>query len=196
MALGVLTLAAMFGGYPLMDAPAQRIAEFGVDRLAPTKADRDLDTTDVHLYLRQKQYDPLRLQLRLGATLSRVTGSITQLTGSLEEGTLREETLSSPAWGIGPSAEARFALLRGAPASLDLDFSAAVLLYDRDFPAGGKRYNGMFQIGPSLTFALGSGAAFSLGYRWMHVSNGRDLGLDNPAYDARGVTLRYRLALG
>jgi hypothetical protein len=196
MALGVITLAGMFGGYPLMDAPAQRIAEFGLDRLAPTKADRDLETTNVHIYLRQKRYDPLRLQLRLGGTLSRVTGSITQLTGSFEEGTLREETLPSPAWGIGPSAEAKFALLRTAPATLDLDFSAAVLLYDRDFPAGGKRYNGMFQIGPSVTFPLDSGSAFSLGYRWMHVSNGHSLGPENPAYEARGVTLRYRLVLG
>jgi hypothetical protein len=67
-----------------------------------------------------------------------------------------------------------------------------LLIYDRDFPAGGARYNGTFQIGPSLTWQATRADSFSLGYRATHTSNGQGLTAGNPGYDARGVTLRWR----
>lgn len=73
--------------------------------------------------------------------------------------------------------------------------STAVLIYDRPFPAGGDHYNGMFQIGPSFSFTPARGHTLTLGYRWMHVSNGQGLGAHNPAYEGKGVVLRYQMPL-
>jgi lipid A 3-O-deacylase len=192
---GIFILASTFGAYPLIDAPHERISELGIDRLEPTKDDRRITTTNLQVYFLQKRYEPLRLKVRLGAMLTRPTGAITQLFGTWEEGTLHSETLASSAWGAGPSAEARFELLRGERATLNVDLGTALLLYDRPFPAGGDHYNGMFQLGPSVSFTPAPAHTLTLGYRWVHVSNGQGLGPHNPAYEAKGLTLRYQLAL-
>jgi lipid A 3-O-deacylase len=158
-------------------------------------ADRHINTTNAHLYLLQKSYAPVNLKLRLGITATRPTGSIDHLVGSLDEGTLRSETFRSLAWGIGPAAEAAFELLRGSRTTLNIDLSAAGILYDRRFPEGGDHYNGMFQAGPSLSYSPSPGNTLTLSYRWMRVSNGQGEGSHNPAYEAKGVTLRYQRSL-
>lgn len=187
---GVLTIVSLFGAFPLIPGQPERFLEVGVDRLAPTKDDRPLDTLNLQAFLFEKRYAPLRLQLRVGATVTRVTGHIVQLEGSFEEGTLREVRLDSPAWGLGPVAEARFDVWHAGPLELAIDVSTGVMLYDRSFPAGGEHYNGMFQAGPTVRYALGNDYDLSIGYRWMHVSNGRGLGPRNPAYEAKGFALR------
>jgi lipid A 3-O-deacylase len=188
---GVLTLLTLFGAFPVLDGPATGIAEVGMDRLAPTHDDRTLQTTNLHFFFTEKSWDPVRLKIRLGGTLSRVTGEITQLTGSFEDGTLRTERFDSPAWGVGPVAEARFDAWRARRMTLSADLSAGLMLYDRAFPAGGEHYNGMFQIGPTVTWELDRSYRVSVGYRWMHVSNGRGPGPDNPSYEAGGMMLRF-----
>jgi hypothetical protein len=192
--LGFATLAFLFGGYLMVPAEGRPIREVGVDRMVPTSADRQLRTTSAHLYLREKDHAPLRLGLQLGVTGTRVRGTITQLEGSWEGGDLRSTTYDSPAWGFGPSVAGRITLLGAGSVRLSADVSASILLYDRRFPAGGERYNGMFQAGPTAAFDLGAGQSLQIGYRWMHVSNGRGPGPDNPAYEGRGVSLRYRWA--
>lgn len=189
---GVLYLGSLFAGYALIGEPAHTQLNTGIDSLLPTKDDRQLRTTTLHVFLREKEYAPLRLNMRLGFGVTRVTGSITQLTGSWEEGTLREERLDSQAWGAGPEVEASFRLFTLGRVSGRADFLGGVYLYDRDFPAGGKRYNGMLQAGLSLNYALGTQDSVSLGYRWMHVSNGGGMESDNPSYEAAGITVRYQ----
>lgn len=165
------------------------IQEFGLDRLAPLHANRQIHTTSLHWRLREKQWWDGRVALRLGATLSRPTGSITQ------PGPNGIDLLDSPAWGLGPAVDAQLRLVRGTGWRLQLDTSAAVLLYDRRFPAGGDHYNGMLQLGPSIAWQLPAGRGeLELGWRWMHVSNGQGLGPHNPSYEGRGITLRWRLA--
>ncbi|MDX2220017.1 MAG: hypothetical protein SF172_13430 [Burkholderiales bacterium] len=193
--IGTLIIGGLFAGYGLTDTPATPIREIGIDRLTrDVKTDRHINTTNVHLFLREKEWEPLNLKLKLGMTVSRATGSIEQLQGSYEEGTLRPVTLDSPGWGIGPMAEARLKLFQAGRLSGSLDATAGVLLYDRKFPAGGDRYNGMGQIGPSLTWRMGEGergSALTAGWRHMHVSNGQGVNAGNPSYESRGWTLRY-----
>lgn len=193
--IGTLIIGGLFAGYGLLDGPATPIGEIGIDRFAQdVKHDRHINTTNVHLFLREKEWQPLNLKLKLGLTVSRATGSIDQLQGSFENGTLRSVTLDSPGWGIGPMAEAQFKLFDVGRLSGSLDATAGVLLYDRKFPAGGDHYNGMGQIGPSLTWRLGDGeraSTLSAGWRHMHVSNGQGVNAGNPSYESRGWTLRY-----
>lgn len=186
---GILWVVSLFGGYALSDAPAMPIDEWGMDRLAPLHANRQIDTTSLQWRAREKVLLDGRASLRLGATVSRATGRIEQV------GADGAYTLESPAWGVGPAMDGRFTLIERGGWRLTMDASAAVLVYDRRFPAGGYHYNGMLQLGPSIGFAAGSRGHFDAGWRWMHVSNGQGLGPHNPSYEARGLTLRWQAQL-
>lgn len=192
--LGVVTFVTLFGAYPLVDVPAERINEFGVDTFAPIHADRQLHLTNAHAYVLQKDISALRLSLKFGASVSRATGHITQLQGSDSDG-LMQQNYDSPAWGIGPSIEAKAAIWTTHSVRLTMDLSAAGMLYDRAFPAGGLRYNGVFQIGPSVDFAIGPRQSLSVGARWLHLSNGHGLTPQNPSFEGRGLVVRYQLPL-
>jgi hypothetical protein len=52
----------------------------------------------VHLLLREKEWKPLNLSLKLGLTVSRATRSFDQVQGSFTKGTLRTVTLDGLAW--------------------------------------------------------------------------------------------------
>lgn len=192
--LGVVTFVTLFGAYPLVDVPAERINEVGGDTFAPIHADRQLHLTNAHVYVLRKDISALRLTLKLGASVSRATGHITQLQGSDGDGPMQQDH-DSPAWGIGPSIEAKAAIWTTPAARLTMDLSAAGMLYDRAFPAGGLHYNGVFQIGPSVEFSIGPRQSLSVGARWLHLSNGHGLTPRNPSFEGRGLVVRYQLPL-
>lgn len=185
MAWGLLTLFGVFGSFALSDAPAHRIREFGLDYYEPLHADRQIHLVNVGVQLREKRLDSLPLSLRIGVLAQHARGEITQLNDSLQP-----YTLDSPGVGLGVSGEARLRLWSG----LHLDASAAPMVYDRRFPAGGDYYNGMFQVGPSFTWKMGD-AQWTVGARWMHISNGRCLCARNPSTEGRGLALRVQVPL-
>lgn len=194
--LGSLTLLTLFGG-----------AVFGGDGLVPTQAvevqhirptqwDRQLQLTNVSWFLAKTSIVDDRLEIKLGGTASRASGSITQLKGSLADGTLHSEVLQSPAWGLGPTASASLRLVNLGAARIGLDTSGSLMFYDRRFPSGGSWYNGMLQAGPSMGLGLGNGRSLTAGVRWTHISNGQGLGAHNPSFDGRGLFVQYQRALG
>lgn len=192
--IGVALLVGTFTGYGVSSAPATPITQIGLDYLTPVKDDRQIKTTNLSLYLREKRLQSIPLSLKFGVVFSHATGQITQLTGTWEAGTLRSETLNSPGNGIGPAIEASLALWQGdgyLKPRVGLDFMTALMIYDRKFPAGGDRYNGTFQLGPSISLKPTKSDEISIGYRYTHTSNGQGLTPSNPGYDARGLTLRW-----
>lgn len=193
--LGQLILLGLFGGYTLTDQPPARVATVQVQAIRPVDADRPLDMTLLDWQFREKRLWHDRLRLGLGVTLMHASGHITQLTGSLADGSLREVRLASPGWGLGPSIGASLRTSLTATVGVSLDVQGAVLLHDRAFPAGGKRYNGLIEGGPSLHWRLDGGGELSVDARWLHLSNGQGLGAHNPSYDGRGLSLRYQRPL-
>lgn len=192
---GVALLIGMFTTYGLTDNPARSIVDVGVDHLRPTKDDRQIKTTNLNAFLLEKRFESVPLTLKLGGMLSHSTGSITQLTGSWDAGTLRSETMKSPGNGIGPAVEASLRLWQGESRwkpTLTADVLTGLLIYDRRFPAGGDFYNGTFQAGPSIKFQPGREDIIHLGYRITHTSNGQGLSANNPGYNAQGLTLRWQ----
>lgn len=194
--LGQLTLLGLFGGALFGGDDPQAVHAIEVQRIAPSKAERQLELTNTSWFFAKKPVLEDRLDLRMGVTATRATGSITQLEGSFEEGTLRSVTLGSPAWGLGPTVSASLKLAELGPVRLNLDASGSVMFYDRSFPAGGSRYNGMLQAGPSLSLGLDTRRTLTAGARWTHISNGQGLGAHNPSFDGRGLFVQVERALG
>lgn len=185
MALGVLTAITLFASYPLLDAPPERVREPGLVFYRPLHADRPLDLGLLEWPWVEKRSGPLGW--RLGLVASQARGRIRQT-----DPTGAAYWLDSPAWGLGPQAEVRWRWPVGDGVALGWTLSAALQLHDRDFPSGGRRYNGLFQTGPLLTL---DGVGCHLGWRVSHLSNGRGLGPDNPAYEGQGWALGCRWPL-
>jgi hypothetical protein len=194
--LGQLTLLSLFGGALFAGESPERISALEVQQIRPTKQDRQIALTNVSYFFATKSLIQDRLDLKLGATATRARGSIVQLQGSFDEGTLRSEAMESPAWGVGPTVSASLKLLEARPLRLNLDASGSLMVYDRGFPAGGSWYNGMVQAGPSLNIGLGKNRNLTVGARWTHISNGQGLGAHNPSFDGKGVFLQYERTLG
>jgi hypothetical protein len=194
--LGYVTILSLFGGALFAGNPAERIAALEIHQIQPTKLERQIEMTNVSYFFGKKSLIEERLDLRLGVTATRARGSIVQLEGSFEAGTLRSQTLDSPAWGAGPTVGATLKVLEIGPTRLNLEASGSVMAFDRSFPAGGTWYNGMVQAGPSLSVDLDRKRNLTVGARWAHLSNGQGLGAHNPSFDGRGIFVQYERALG
>jgi hypothetical protein len=171
---------------------------YGVEYLAPTKPGRDLSTVNFDLFYAfpkpNRTLQKSHLSLYTGLTASRVTGTITQLTGSYEEGTLKNTTFESSANGIGPVFLLRFDALHQGRSRFFLDASHGILFFDRPFPTGGDRYNGLRRLGASLSYRMDATYTLNIGYRWMHGSNGKGVNPRNPAYEGRGANIQLGVA--
>lgn len=172
----------------------ERPLRLSVEYLEPTDESRDIQTVNVNAYVLITEIKKAGLSIYGGLTASYGDGDITQLEGDVNAGTLREVNLGSEAAGIGPGILVDLRLLRVSRFSLHADGSGSVIIYNREFPAGGDYYNFMWRGGPVLRYVAGSTLEIGLGYWWMHVSNGQGLGPQNPSYDARGPGLEISLS--
>ena len=193
--LGQATLLALFGGALHGGDATERMSAFEIQQFAPIHADRQIELTNASWFFAEQHHFGGRLTLKLGASASRARGGIEQLTGSFEDGTLRTQVLDSPAWGVGATVSAGLRLGQAGRATWALESSGSLMLYDRGFPNGGTRVNGMLQAGPSVAWDLGRGRSVTLGARWTHISNGQGLGPHNPSYEGGGLHVRYQRPL-
>lgn len=166
---------------------------FGLEYYHPMKDDRNIRTWNLNACYPIGEIETLNLTFGGMLTATYATGDITQLEGELSDGTLREAGYENDAMGIGPGIFADFRLLGLGRFSFHLDACISVILYNKDFPAGGDRYNFMERGGPVMKYAIDGNQAAGVGYHWMHVSNGQGSGSRNPSYDARGASVYYSI---
>lgn len=165
-----------------------------VDHFWPEDDDRNIGTLNLNAYYLIKEFRAVNLSIYAGFTATYAKGDITQLEGALEEGTLREVNYEEEAFGMGPGILADLRLWRYRELSIHFDASGGLILYNEEFPTGGEPYNFMWRWGPVLRYDLNNDRALGLGYHWMHVSNGKGIGSQNPSYDARGLSLQFSFA--
>ncbi len=170
---------------------AETKLHIAADYLFPQEESRDIRTLNLNIYYPIAEIKMLRLSLLAGLTATFASGEISQLEGELSEGTLHEVTYDSDGIGIGPGLLVDLNLLTHKSIAFHLQAGGGVLLYDRDFPAGGDRYNFMWRVGPVLRYGFGDKQSISFGWIWTHVSNGQGFGSNNPSYDAHGPTLQF-----
>jgi hypothetical protein len=174
---------------PEMQAGREIMVE--LQEFGPVERNRKIRTTNLDFLFRIKRFDTPDFKFYGGLTVSRARGTISYRTGSLEAGTLKDETFDSAATGAGPVLAIRAEFAHSGNVSASLDGSAGVLLYHRDFPAGASRYEFMFRYGPTLSYRLNDRQTLSLTFRGMHVSNGQGFNTHNPEYNAMGVGVQF-----
>ncbi len=174
---------------PLKQAGREIMLE--LQEIGPVESDRKIRTTNLDFLLRITRFDSPECKFYGGLTVCRARGTITRRTGSVQAGTLRDETFDSAATGAGPVLTIRAEFARSGDVSASLDGSAGVLLYTRDFPAGASRYEFMFRLGPTLSYRLNDRQDLSVTLRGMHVSNGQGFNRHNPEYNGIGVGVQF-----
>ena len=162
-----------------------------IEYLTPTEKSRDIRTINVNYGFFLTEVDKLNLPIYVGFTATYATGNITQLEGSLESGTLREVHYDNSAFGLGPVLWNNIRLGGNNRLSISLDGSGGLIVYHKEFPAGGAHYNFMWRGGPALRYDIDKSKSLDVGYLWAHVSNGQGIGAQNPSYNAGGITLRF-----
>jgi len=172
----------------------ERTVLHSIEYYYPVEADRNIKTVNINTFIPFAEIKSINTVFHYGLTGTYATGDITQLEGSLANGTLREVNYDTKAFGIGPGILADVGVFNMGDLSLHLSGSGSIIFYDRDFPAGGDQYNFMWRGGPGLAYAIEQDQTIGIVYNWMHVSNGQGMGDQNPSYNAEGVTLLFAIS--
>jgi len=162
-----------------------------IEYLDPIKDDRDIKTINVDVNYLISNAEKLNLSIYFGLAGTYVTGSIIQLEGDLSAGTLRDVQYDNSAVGLGPGLLASFRLFDRNKLSIHLNGSGHILVYNKEFPAGGDYYNFMWRGGPVLEYKIGQSKSIGVSYHWAHVSNGQGVAPRNPSYEAQGLGVRF-----
>lgn len=156
---------------------------FSAEYLHSKHSDRDIDSYQVNAALGYYPWQRLGLfgQLTLAKNSGYSTDNWKPALGKMNEDT----------FGIGANFMARFHLIDHGPWSFFLQGSLGGVHFDKDYPTRGTKWNIMSRLGASVSYHLSSSTTIEVGYRHMHISNGKmEGGADtNPAVDSQGIAL-------
>lgn len=159
--------------------------ELDWDYLTPTAKSRNLDTVSLHIL--DKISETKNRSVYRGITITRPYGNIIP--------DRQAQTQDSSTVGIGPILMVRNEKFHSGKLTVAVDMSGGLIFYDKKFPAGGEHYNFMWRIGPQFIYKFTPASSISIGYIFMHVSNGLHSEIHNPSYNAHGVSLGFVIDL-
>ncbi len=137
--------------------------------------ERNINTASVHILNRTSEkkgistYEGITITHQYGHTI------------------IDKEKRNCSAIGIGPTYMIRIHKNISNKLESTLDMSGSLIVYNKAFPADGRAYNFMWRIGPRFIYNMGHNSSISIGYFFMHVSNG--LKRHNPGYNGTGFSL-------
>ncbi len=164
---------------------------FGLEFLSPVDHARNIDTYIFDVFYPVAEISTINLRVSAVASFSYATGDITQIEGEYSEGTMHDVNYKNSAFALGPGVQLDWRALEGEKLFFHLEAICNLFIYNDKFPAGGKYYNFMWRIGPSIYYKLDNSSEVGIGYHWSHASNGTGVRPENPSYDAEGVFIRY-----
>lgn len=160
------------------------------DYLVPTRFNNQITTTSLHATFWKKRFIQNYVLLNAGLTFTYGWGNSQQFK-SVSDTVIEIDTYNTAAFGLGPIIQLEPTIIKLKNFALTGEASGGVILYNKRFPYGGDIYNFMFRMGPSLAFKVCRNCWVKAGYRWMHVSNGKGFGNQNPFYEAQGVSIGF-----
>jgi hypothetical protein len=155
--------------------------EIGIDYTLPYNYYRQIQSVSLNLFFWKPYSKKVAVYLHPGliATFSR--GNI--IREAYVDSLLTEIKTNTSAFGIGPALQVVYPILVFKKISLEANVSAAFLLYTSKFPPGGDFYNFLGRPGASVSLRLDKKSSLRLNCQWLHLSNGKGLGPDNPVYE-------------
>jgi hypothetical protein len=161
-----------------------------VEYLVPTRNGNPIRTCSAHAFFWKKHLKRATFFLKAGVTATYGWGYSRQWY-PVKNNLWEAYDYETSAFGIGPVLEFEHPMIETKYFNLMVEASAGCIRYNKHFPYGGDIYDFMLRTGPSLNFHLNKNLAVELGYRWMHISNGKGSGNQNPFYEAQGIVLSF-----
>lgn len=91
--------------------------------------------------------------------------------------------------GIGAFFALRWHFIRTARWSLYLNHGIGPVWFIEEFPPGGTKLNALTQYSLGMSTRIGDSSILNLGLRHSHISNGKGMVAENPAFDGTGIYL-------
>ncbi len=152
--------------------------------ITPADKNRNIQTAAINLMPGIEFMADQRISIAIHAGIAATSawGTITQWNSNFQD-----VDYPANAFGAGPAYLLGFGVYLTPKLLVAFESSAAIILYNTHFPPGGDIYNFMLRKGLMLSFQAGKNCTFTLGGRFMHVSNGQGLNPHNPAYEGWGL---------
>jgi len=167
------------------NTPASPKQEFkcqlGLEYMHPKAYDRQIQTVSLNAFFWTKYFKQIQLNIDIGLTATYAWGNM-----MLHEGNPLKLFNKTAAFGVGPNIKLQFTVFKYRDFSVEAMMSEGPIIYSNRFPYGGAIYNFMFRAGPDLTYKVNNKYNLVLGYRFLHVSNGKHTEVKNPSYEALG----------
>ena len=141
---------------------------------------RNVNNYNVHFF--EKVTDNGVMSYWRGLTFTRAVG----YTNPRKDGGVHHD---SQGVGLGPAFMLRWDKKLSGKLHGSLDFTGAIMLYNKAHPYDGRGYGFLWRLGPRLTWQFQKQDSISLGYSISHFSNG--LRKHNPGYNTLGFSLGY-----
>lgn len=162
--------------------------ELDGEYLQPTRLSNEIKTVSVNVFYCKKFLKNGSVLISAGLTGTYAWGYSTQWY-SFGDTLLVSVDYKTSAFGVGPVFQIAPTIIKFKHFSVVGEINGGVIFYDKRFPFGGDFYNFMFRTGPSFVCRLNDRYSLKIGYRWMHVSNGKGNGNQNPYYEAQGISV-------
>lgn len=163
--------------------------ELSGEYLIPTKYSDKIQTISFHSFFWKPYLKNISLKINIGLSSTYAWGYTSYY--RIKSDTTFKTDHKTSAFGVGPALQIDYAPIKIKNISVNVEASGGFILYSNRFPYGGDVYNFMFRAGPSIEYKINNHYVFKIGYRWMHVSNGKGLGKQNPFYEAQGINLGF-----
>ena len=164
--------------------------ETGADYLVPTRFNNPIKTANFNCFFWKKRFHKNYMLASVGITGTYAWGYVQQFKNT-SDSTSEIDVYKTSAFGIGPIIQVEHTIFKINRFALVGEASGGVILYSNRFPYGGDFYNFMFRMGPSISYRISKNGYLKMGYRWMHVSNGKGYGNQNPFYEAQGIGIAF-----
>lgn len=161
--------------------------EIGAEYFSPMQYTNEIKTITLDGFYWRKYFKKSDVLISVGVTANYAWGYSTQLY-PLGDTAFLSVNYKTSAFGIGPIFQLAPTIVKVKRVSVIAEANGGILLYDKKFPYGGDYYNFMFRTGPSIVYQINHKYSMKIGARWLHVSNGKGSGNQNPYYDAIGLS--------
>lgn len=163
--------------------------EFSGESLIPTHFSDKIQTVSFHSFFWKPYLKNISLKINMGLSSTYAWGYTSYY--KIKSDTIFKTDHKTSAFGVGPALQIDYSPIKIKNISVNVEASGGLILYSNRFPYGGDIYNFMFRAGPSIEYKINHHYVFKIGYRWMHVSNGKGVGKQNPFYEAQGINLGF-----
>lgn len=157
--------------------------EVGPEFIWPSSYYQSIHTTSINSIFWIRYFKKAQLNMSFGTTTTYAWVT------SLDFYHIRPKLVyyKTSAFGTGPIIQLNQSIFEMGRFSFEGTAVGGLIIYNKKFPYGGDIYNFMLRAGTDFGYKMNENIKLKLCCRWLHVSNGKGPGPNNPYYEGYGL---------